>query len=36
VIGDHRVRGNSLLLAAALVAVAFAALWAWTGSIVGR
>ena len=36
VIGDHRVRGNSLLLATALVAVAFAALWAWTGSIVGR
>jgi len=34
VIGDHRIHGNSLLLAAALVALAFAAMWAWTGSIV--
>ncbi|HZX53217.1 MAG TPA: hypothetical protein VFE86_00980 [Ilumatobacteraceae bacterium] len=32
-IGDHRFSGNSLLLAAALVGLAFAALWARTGSI---
>jgi len=36
VIGDHRVAGNSLLLAAALVALAFAALWARTGSVAQR
>jgi len=35
-IGDHRLGGNSLLLAAALVALAVGALWAWTGSIVRR
>jgi hypothetical protein len=36
VIGDHRLRGNSLLVAGALVALAFAALWARAGSIEGR
>jgi hypothetical protein len=36
VIGDHRLHGNSLLLATALVALAFGAMWAWTGSIVRR
>jgi hypothetical protein len=36
VIGDHRLRGNSLLVAGALVASAFAALWARAGSIEGR
>jgi len=35
-IGDHRVHGNSLLLAAALVTLACAVMWARTGSIVGR
>jgi hypothetical protein len=36
VIGDHRLGGSSLLLAAALVAVAFAGLWARAGSIEER
>jgi len=36
VIGDHRFPGNSLLLAAALVALAVAALWARTGSTAQR
>ena len=36
VIGDHRIAGNSLLLTAALIALAFAALWARTRSVAQR
>ena len=35
-IGDHRVHGNSLLLAAALVTLALGAMWARGGSVVRR
>jgi hypothetical protein len=35
-IGDHRVRGNEFVLAAALIVVACAALWARTASIAHR
>jgi len=35
-IGDHRVHGNSLLLAAALIALALGAMWARSGSVLQR